>query len=128
MDKVIEVIKANELVTDHFSFDEFKCPCCDTLKITPGFFRHVEKLEKMRQMLGIPITVNSGHRCIKHNAEVGGKPESWHLLFASDIRTGNPEDLKEMYKMAVELEFKGIGRYGTFIHLDLRPEDARWEG
>ncbi len=53
-----------------------------------------------------------------------------HLLFATDVR---PKDYDEqkllwMYRMALELDFGGIGKYATFIHIDMRPKKARWKG
>ena len=120
----------NCYVTGHFLYSDFICPCCDTLKITPGFYSHLRLLERMRTELGFPIAVNSGHRCERHNREVGGVAESWHLLFATDVRPadGDPAKLAAMYEAAERLGFGGIGRYERFIHLDLRPRKARWRG
>lgn len=132
--------KANELqinmhsdhITENFLWSEIVCPCCDTIKIVPGVFAHMARLQVLRSELGSPINVNSGHRCSKHNVEVGGAKNSWHLLFATDVR---PEDrdankLKIMYRVALTLDFGGIGLYEDmgFIHLDLRPETIRWRG
>ena len=120
----------NYYVTGHFMYSDFVCPCCDRLRIIPAFYRHVSLLEQMRNDLGFDILINSGYRCQEHNAEVGGSPESWHLLFATDIRTedNDPDKLKDLYKMALSLNFGGIGLYETHLHLDLRPEEARWRG
>lgn len=125
-----EEIKANKLITPHFGLQEFVCPCCDRIKIVPGFFQHVELLERMRVELGFPIMINSAYRCPEHNKAVGGAVKSWHLLFATDIRPmdNDKEKLLKMYKKADELGFMGIGKYGTFIHCDLRPEKTRWLG
>ena len=51
-------IAANENVTEHFKLSECVCPCCERLKIVPGFFRHMEMLELMRQRLGFKIIIN----------------------------------------------------------------------
>ncbi len=120
----------NHYVTEHFLYSDFICPCCDTLKIVPGFYRHTGLLERMRIELGFALAVNSGFRCERHNREVGGAARSWHLLFATDIRPveHSPEKLAAMYAAAERLGFTGIGRYDTFLHLDLRPEPARWRG
>jgi uncharacterized protein YcbK (DUF882 family) len=120
----------NHYVTEHFLYSDFLCPCCDTLKIVPGFYRHTALLERMRGELAFPIAVNSGFRCAKHNREVGGAPRSWHLLFATDIRPedGSPEKLAALQELAERFGFGGIGRYETFLHLDLRPDPARWRG
>ena len=120
----------NYYVTDHFMYSDFICPCCDMLKIVPGFYRHVSLLERMRQEIDSPIIVTSGYRCKSHNAMVGGSPRSWHLLFATDIKSedDNQDKLETMYEIAVTLGFGGIGRYETHLHLDLRPEEVRWRG
>jgi len=130
-------ITVNEYVTEHFKYEECKCPCCDRIKIVPGFYRHMELLEKMRMKVDFPIIINSGYRCPDHNVAIGGAPKSWHMLFATDIRPAwmpkedeNAwiEKLHAMHETALELNFGGIGRYETFIHLDLRPEKTRWRG
>ena len=46
-------------------------------------------LDPIRRMWGRPITVNSGYRCDKLNAAVGGVPTSQHRLGeAADITAG----------------------------------------
>ena len=120
----------NYYVTEHFMYSDFICPCCDTLKLVPGFYRHVSLLEQMWRELDFLLIVTSGYRCKEHNARIGGAPRSWHLLFATDIKPENedPDKLKSMYEMAVSLGFGGTGRYDTHIHLDLRPKPVRWRG
>jgi len=121
-------------ITDHFTLDECKCPCCDHIRVTPGFYAHMELLEAMRQELGFPIIINSGYRCPVHNASVGGAARSWHLLFATDVRPSCvayagmsiETRLRAMYRVALVQEWGGIGYYNTFLHLDMRPEPARW--
>jgi uncharacterized protein YcbK (DUF882 family) len=124
------LLTQNFHVSDHFLYSDFICPCCDRLKIIPAFYRHIGLLEQIRREAGFPILVNSGYRCPKHNKEVGGAADSWHLLFATDIRPeGNdPEKLRALYRAALGLDFGGIGLYDTFLHLDLRPEKTRWRG
>jgi len=125
-------IAVNDHVTEHFLFSECKCPCCDRIKIIPGFFRHMELLEQMRQELGFEIIINSGYRCPDHNVEVDGSKNSMHMIFATDARPkwgeGYQHRLKAMYKVALSYNFGGIGYYKNFLHLDLRPEAARWRG
>lgn len=115
-------------LTEHFNLKEFTCSCCDRVKITPGFFRHVGLLEQIRTKLGFPIRINSGYRCPEHNKAVGGAKSSWHLLFATDLDTddGDPEKLTAIRMAAEEAGFTGIGISDTFIHVDLRPEKTIW--
>ncbi len=122
--------RPNHYVTEHFLYSDFICPCCDTLRITPGFYRHVALLERIRNELGFPVAVNSGYRCSAHNRKVGGAARSWHLVFATDVRPedGDPARLAELIGRAKAAGFGGIGVYGTFVHLDLRPEPLFWRG
>src|SRR3989339_1999574 len=109
MEKVEGIVEVLDLpnfhVTEHFLYSDFICPCCDRLKIVPGFYEHLGKLERMRRELGIAIKINSGYRCPGHNKEVGGSVKSWHMLFATDIAPVEPEEgmIKEMYRMALSM-------------------------
>lgn len=125
-----ETITPNYYLTDHFLFEEFVCPCCHRVKLIPGFWRHVALLEQLRQMLDMPIIITSGYRCPEHNRAINGAPLSWHMQFATDAKpeTQNDETLQKMYDIAEDLGFGGIGRYSDRLHLDLRPEPARWRG
>jgi len=117
-------------ITEHFSFEEIVCPCCERVKIIPAFYTHMDLLEDMRQRFELPIIITSGYRCPEHNAEIGGALNSWHQLFATDIRPewghGFEHKLRNMYRLALILNFGGIGYYTGWIHLDTRPETARW--
>ncbi len=121
-----------DYVTEHFRFERCKCPCCDVLKPIPRFFEHMEKLEQMRQKLGFAMIINSGYRCPNHNEEVGGSEGSQHMIYATDVRpswgTGFAKRLMSMYRVALIDEWGGIGYYKSFVHIDLRPEEARWRG
>ncbi len=117
----------------YFSLDtdpHIACPCCGEFIQDDLFEMHMALLDYMRGELGFPIAINSGHRCAKHNKEVGGKPESMHLLFATDVRPADndKEKLALIYDSARKFGFRGVGKYDTFIHLDLRDTPAGWEG
>ena len=88
----------------------------------------MQKLEELRRELGQAIIINSGFRCTDHNKEVGGKEDSWHLRFATDIRPEDGKLLHQVYKIALAQEWGGIGLYDSFVHLDCRPVPARWRG
>lgn len=111
----------------HFDRSEFACPCgCGFDTVDAEL---VEVLEDLRGRLrGKPIKINSGCRCVRHNAKVGGVENSIH-------RTGKAADivvkgidadtvadcLEELYPGKY-----GIGRYPSFVHIDVRPVVARW--
>lgn len=47
-------------------------------------------LDPAREVMGSPITVNSGYRCPELNRAVGGVPSSYHLQGrAADLTTGS---------------------------------------
>lgn len=75
-------LKRCELKMVHFRPEEFRCRCCGGL---PPFARaNIEALvenvlDPARERLGLPIVVNGGYRCPKHNAAVGGVRGSQHM-------------------------------------------------
>ena len=118
--------------THHFGLDTdpyIICPCCDVGNLSRLFWDHMSRLEYLRVKCDFPITINSGHRCKKHNTKVGGAEKSMHLKFATDIRPsdGDPEKLGLMWAYARDLGYSGIGRYWSFIHLDLRGSPYTWD-
>jgi hypothetical protein len=97
----------------------------------------MELLEQLRLDCGFRIVINSGHRCDFWNKHEGGKPDSMHKRFATDIKPERTDDdtdetiqtkLKVIGILAENLEFGGIGTYDSFRHLDCRPTKARWIG
>ena len=111
----------------HFSKKEFACKCgCGTCNPAPEL---VEKLEVFRALCGNkPMHINSAHRCEKHNAKVGGSPKSQHLLGrAADVRKIPGMSIDEMAKHAETAGFNGIGKYRSFVHVDVRGTRARWD-
>lgn len=127
----------------HFSSSEFRCKCdypdCDaTGKMMSGELVAVLELvrDHYTQLIGKPciIKINSGHRCQRHNHDVGGSPGSQHLSAkAADIRVIE-SDAWVLIEPTVVAAFLdrifpdkyGIGNYDTFTHIDVRHEKARW--
>lgn len=90
----------------------------------------LEVLEDVRSHFGdLPVVVNSGYRCPTHNKNVGGAKKSQHLLgTAADIvvKGVRPSDV---YRYLDPYHDGGLGRYGTFTHIDVRGSGrARWSG
>jgi len=88
-------------------------------------------LNQLRELAGRPIKINSGYRCAKHNAAIGGAPHSQHKLGkAADIVIAGLT-VNEMVELAEQVDaFRngGIGAYpqAGFIHIDNRGYRARW--
>ena len=102
---------------------EFVCKCCGQL---PPFAKeNVEALvdnvlDPAREKLGMPIVVNSGYRCPKHNAAVGGVTGSQHLLGqAADVRfQGSGFRVQDLAKAIKENgKFDQLILYPTFVHV-----------
>lgn len=109
--------------TEHFSESELSCHCCGrgVDKISP---RLLELLEALRANIGGPIEISCAYRCPSHNAEVGGVPNSQHVLgTAADVQTpdydwcNTPE---ELLWYCEQLPFDGIGLYEWGCHVDVR--------
>jgi uncharacterized protein YcbK (DUF882 family) len=102
----------------YFSDEELRCPCCGESWFSPSF---LEILNKIREELGQAMKVNSACRCEKHNKEVGGKPNSQHLLGkAIDIHCPDANYKYRLAQLAFKYGVKGVGVYDTFMHLDYR--------
>ena len=100
-------------LTKDFSKVEMKCRCC-------GFFiedkKLMKKLQKLRNAIGVPIKINSGCRCVTHNAEVGGSNNSSHLMgHAADISC---RDMFLLRRYAYQI-FDRIGIAKDYIHVDV---------
>ena len=116
-------------LTKNFTRDEFQCQCkkCEAQMIDTEL---VEKLQRIRDVLGVPLKITSGYRCIVHNASktVGGSRTSKHLYgFAADWRTLNRVALGII---AQAVGFGGIGIYwhpeAAMCHADTRAGKATW--
>lgn len=110
----------------NFTPEEVSCRCCgelwtDSTDKIPAFFKNaMDKLQELRHRWGKPITINSGHRCIKHNAKVGGASKSQHLIIAFDCVCPR-EEQPEFCELALEVGFHVARPYpdNGFVHLDM---------
>ena len=117
-------------MSEHFQIEEFAChDGCGFCLPNPKL---IAALEKLRALIGKPIIINSGCRCKKQNAKVGGEVNSQHLMGnAADI-VAHGATMNELFVAATEIpEFKqgGIGIYDTWVHVDVRNTGtpARWD-
>lgn len=121
-----------EKLSENFSASEFRCRCCG--KLHPDGDKPPAELlgflERIRAHFGKPVYINSGYRCPKHNAAVGGAAKSRHMAGdAADFWIGG-EDPAAVFDFASELigSAGGVGKYDTFTHIDTRGYRARWGG
>jgi len=121
-------VKEREQLTDNFYRDEFACPCCGSATIDNQF---VKTLQRLRSAYGRAITITSGVRCTKHNAEVGGETFSAHLYgFAADIACTDSTQRWELVALCMRM-FRRVGVYNGWIHVDndpQKPQNVMWVG
>lgn len=121
-----------DAVKNHFQRSEFTCKCgCGTNKVQQPL---IDMLSVIREEFGKPVTVTSGTRCVKRNAEVKGATNSNHLTgHAADIRCADRSMTpKQMYDVVMRLyntgkipQLAGISKnYDTIIHVDVSPKKA----
>lgn len=119
------------MITPYFARSEFTCRCgCGLADPHPAL---VVGLQELREIIRVPIQINSGSRCTAHNAAVGGAPSSMHLpradlggyTCAADITTSRP--LIQVYDFASRIEWFAEGGiaayvrgYAAWLHLDVR--------
>ena len=112
-----------------FKDGEFCCRCCGGLP--PDARENIralveEVLDPAREILGGPVTVNSGYRCAKHNREVGGVSASQHLRGeAADIAPAGllltADGLQELTRILVEQNrFDQLIVYPRFLHVSYK--------
>lgn len=117
-----------------FSDEEQVCKCCGKgLDIVSPIL--LERLDTLRNLYGKPIYVSCMYRCPQHNYEVGGVPNSQHVMgTAADIWVDG--SYAEFVGLVLSSElFDGVGVYwdSEFIHVDVRdngenPNYYQWEG
>lgn len=121
----------------HLLLAEFDCHDGRQVPLfaVPALRRLAKQLiEPMRSTFG-PVHILSGYRPADYNARVGGAKFSQHIYeltpesVAADLvfRTGN---VAEWARLADQLGAGGLGRYDSsgFVHVDNRPNRARWTG
>ena len=119
------------LVTKNFTTNELMCHCgCNDAEMDDDFMR---MLQELRDVAGFPFRINSGKRCIKHNAEISShKKQGIHTYGkAVDISVMSISTTQALHliKQAQDIGFTGFGlnlkgeRKGRFIHIDNRGED-----
>lgn len=132
------MVDLNEQLTPHFKRRELMCKCdCGFCEPTAEF---LELIERVREILDVPMYVHSACRCRRHNAAVGGSPNSKHMYgMALDFDCGNRLSPVAIYNILLakyihgELsELGGMGLYKTFVHIDCyHAEDGHlrlWRG
>lgn len=102
------------------------------LQVLQNVKKLAENLQKIRDRIGMPITITSGYRSPRHNRNVGGKIRSMHLTGnAADIKADGmqPVELAKVIKQmmdAGEIEKGGLKAYTSWVHYDRRGFHVSW--
>jgi uncharacterized protein YcbK (DUF882 family) len=123
-------------LTKNFHLDEFKCK--DGTPVPDNLLCNVQKLAEnlqiIRDAVGAPLPITSGYRTPTYNKKIGGASDSQHKLAkAADITTKNlsPKQLHTLIEKLIKqgkVHDGGLGLYKGFVHYDVRPKPARWNG
>ena len=117
----------------YFNRGEFECSHTHTCEMDQDF---IDKLNKLREEFGKPLTINSGYRSPEHPIEyVKQSPGAHASGKACDISVSRADALK-LLELALKLGFTGYGlnQKGSsrYIHLDTlenskeRPRPSIW--
>lgn len=97
--------------------------------------RLIQLFEDIRKLAGDkPIKILSAYRTVIHNKKIRGAKNSQHLygraLDLQHSKMTNTEFYELIRSNVIELGIGGLGRYKTFVHVDIRPGDriAYWSG
>lgn len=116
-------------LTDHFSWEEaFHTLHRDIDNVTndgtilDNIARTAVKMEKVRAILGRPISVSSWYRCQKLNIAVGGSKQSDHMLGSAvdfiSPNSGTPLDIcRILIKHKDLIGFKQLILEHTWVHI-----------
>lgn len=108
---------------DYFPENPWSCRCgCGYDVIQPDL---VARLNRARELAGVPFAITSACRCPKHNRAVGGHPNSGHVKGAAvDIRCDSVPTKLLILGALLEAGFRRIGIAANFVHADIMPEPS----
>lgn len=128
VDDVTALDNLDDKVSEHFKLREFKCN--DNSRVVIINNELVAVLEKARQHFGKPIKINSGYRTVAYNSTLkNSSPKSQHTHGnAADIVVSGvkPIDVYTYFNETYPNTY-GVGIYNNFVHIDVRPNKARWD-
>ena len=110
------------VIGKYFSHDELKCPHCGKNGMQQEF---IDKLDELRERIGMPMVLSSAYRCPEYNAQISSTG------MTGPHTTGRAVDVliygknaHMLVKTAMGMGFTGIGisqkgpHESRFIHLD----------
>lgn len=123
------------MTENYFSEPEQACRCCGKINNAEGF---LDKLNILRAKVGIVFKITSMNRCESHNKEVGGKPNSFHLIThpwgccAADVSIAgwSSQNVWRLVEQAmIDGWSVGVNFQHQFLHFDRRMDypEAGWK-
>lgn len=111
-------------ITPNFHASEFACKGTGKIKVSREL---VNRLQALRDYLGVPISVTSGYRSREHNASIpGAAPNSRHISGEAADIVAQGVSMQQLAAAAKKFFGDGgIGTYGGHVHVDVGPQ-RRW--
>jgi lysozyme len=96
----------------------------------PSLLAVTKVADEARHRIGRPLRINSAYRNAAYNRAISGSSGSIHMRGGALDLSGSPATLhKILTQMRKEGAFKGgIGKYRTFVHVDVRGKNVDWVG
>lgn len=114
-------VDGDKKLSTNFKVKEFKCKDgTDHIIIDVDFVNN--RLQKIRDHYGVPVTINSAYRTRTYNKKVGGATNSYHIkgrAFDIIVKGHTPS---EIATYARSIGINGVIEYNTFVHIDSRPK------
>jgi hypothetical protein len=99
----------------NFTPSEIACPCCGEVYIDG---EALDALQKLRNLIGGPLRITSGHRCGGHNGTLKHAAKgSVHLQLAFDIAL-SPYSRGSLLELAKAAGFRRFGLMNSALHVD----------
>lgn len=123
MSNVVTLSRNIGKVSNNFKASEFACNDGTSNLLLDKDILPI--LERFREYVEMPVSINSAYRTKSYNEKVGGAKNSYHLYgraFDIPFKT-NYKNLTSVDKMCSffnTLGLKGIIKYPNFVHIDTR--------
>lgn len=113
-------------IGEHFALIEMASrDGADLVLVHPAL---MDLLDELRDHFGRPVTINSGYRSPSHNARIGGASQSRHKYgLAADVVVRDTPP-SEVHAFLATRDPGGLGKYATFVHVDVQGYGRRWTG